>query len=130
MNDLMQPAKPRVSHSRIVVVEQVYFQDANGGDPTSTDTRFSRAIHTDEQPYRRPAIKVGPEWTKVDTGWIERVGLLVVANNGTVPIAVGVGREHEDLSIPPNESMRVVPKCPIYVRCHAEVRCTVTAFPW
>jgi hypothetical protein len=66
------------SKSRIGVVESVYCQQP-GDNPISAESRFSRWLNTDEQPYSRK-IKVTEEWQPLDWGWLKKASMLVVVN--------------------------------------------------
>lgn len=72
---------------RLSVTGSVYFQPADGGEPTADGEAWSRPLDTDEQPYRREQ-KVGEDWTELDCGWLDRAGYLRVANRGRRSIAV------------------------------------------
>jgi hypothetical protein len=63
---------------RLGVVETVYLQRP-GGQPVSVESRFSRRLLSDEQPYLRQ-FKVGPEWTLLDRGWLTECSCLVLSN--------------------------------------------------
>lgn len=133
--------------AHLVVIEQVYYQMMDGGQPTSTELRYTRWLDTDEQPFVR-RTKVGSEWTPLETGWVKRASLLVLHNEGEereqgIPsptmkaelasrvievrfngITVAVIR--------PGESMRLEPVCLKYVvlRCQkGTTRLTVTLIP-
>lgn len=62
----------------LIVVEQVYFQGA-GGQPTSTESRFSRQLQTDEQPWHCQ-MTLTEKWVPLDCGWVVEAGMLVVKN--------------------------------------------------
>ena len=120
---------------RITVVETVYYQP-QGDDATAIDGSYSRELNSHEQIYRRNC-EVGEEWEPLDSGWIDRAGLLVVKNTeGLNQQRMPTGEEKEELKrkvlqiaykgeedccwlIPPGESMRGLPshiKC-LVVRC-------------
>ena len=62
----------------MTVVEQVYYQ-VSGGQPRLVESRFSRKLESDEQPYERH-LKVGVEGAPLDCGWIEKASQLVITN--------------------------------------------------
>jgi hypothetical protein len=64
--------------SEITVVEQVYHQ-LSGSQPRAIESRFSRELESDEQPYERH-LKVGEESVPLDCGWIKEASQLVIIN--------------------------------------------------
>ncbi len=64
--------------NRITVVETVYHQ-VMGDQPDCLESRFTREVESQEQPYRRNC-KVGEEWQALDTGWLDEVSMLVIRN--------------------------------------------------
>lgn len=61
---------------RITVVEAVYFE-GSGQEPISWHTNGSRLVTEPEQAYQR-RIKVGPDWTTLDLGWIAAPGMILI----------------------------------------------------
>lgn len=122
---------------RIVVVETVFHQPPDAG-PSSTLSRFSRWLESDERPYVR-GLRLGPAWQPVEQGWLDRGGsMLVVANDETEAgrvIEVGLWTGTEALPfarLPPGEAVRlpVVDVGLLRLRASgAAVRCTQTLFP-
>jgi hypothetical protein len=71
--------------NRIVVVENVYHQSAEGLNPTHVYPRYTQFLTTDEQPYLRHT-KVEEEWVALDTGWLKECSLIVIENmEGSFP---------------------------------------------
>lgn len=70
--------RPRVTTSRVVVVETVYHHQ-HGGGATPIESRYSRPLATDEQLYSRQ-MKVGGEWVSLDGSWLREASLVVVRN--------------------------------------------------
>jgi len=70
------------TRSRLVVVENVYHQPADGFPTTAMgDTsRFHRELDSDEHPYERHKVAKG-EWEPIDHGWVDRCGMLLVRND-------------------------------------------------
>lgn len=62
-------AKAQKPRGRIVVVERLYHQPADGS-PTSTESAFSRMLDTDEQPFIRH-LQVKREFSAIPLGWFE-----------------------------------------------------------
>lgn len=139
----------RKPEARIVVVESVYHQRF-GEDPEEVQSRFSRALESNEQLYKRQ-LKATEEWQPLDCGWLRgNVGMLVIANtegqfltpNPTdeerealskrvIEVAYGAGIKFSWL-IPPGESMRGCPSSAgsLHVRCHSETATfTLYLFP-
>lgn len=69
--------KPGIN--RIVVVENVYHQGSDGMPTTHVYPRYTQFLTTDEQPYQRHT-KVGEEWVRLDTGWLNECSLIVLEN--------------------------------------------------
>ncbi len=72
-----QASKPPLA--RLVVLKSVYHQTANASPTLLPPVNFSRNLLSDEQVYTRE-MPVGTEWAKVEVGWVENVGYLVIAN--------------------------------------------------
>lgn len=79
---------------RIVVVEQVYHQPVDA-PPVLVESKYSRRIDSEEQPFGPRRLRVTEEWQELSAGWIEGVGLLVVSNE-----------EGKGLQVQPSESER------------------------
>src|SRR4051812_39423985 len=62
----------------LTVVEMVYHQ-VTAGQPIVAESRFGRHLKTDEQPYRR-TFRLGEQWVSVETGWVDRPAMLMIAN--------------------------------------------------
>src|SRR2546430_1443930 len=62
---MKQQPKPK---NRILVVEQVAFQQADSGNVVPAECRFSRELASDEVPMVR-SVTVTEEWAKLDLGW-------------------------------------------------------------
>lgn len=65
--------------SRIVVVDKAYFQAPNI-DPLGKSLSFVRVVESDDTPFFNPRMKVGPDPSRIDAGWVENPGELVVVN--------------------------------------------------
>lgn len=63
---------------QLTVVEHVYHQPA-GEQPTGIETRFSRHLKTQEQPYCRRLL-IGEDWVALDHGWVNEASHMVVQN--------------------------------------------------
>lgn len=66
-----QNPKPRMG-----VVETVYHQSP-GDNPTSVESKFSRLLKSDDQPFSRK-MTVGAEWVEISTGWLEKSPLSMI----------------------------------------------------
>lgn len=66
--------------SRLTVITTVSFQPKDG-PPTSNGKPFDRVVKTDEQPYGPRRLKVGEEWTQLETGWLSEAGHVVIEND-------------------------------------------------
>jgi hypothetical protein len=62
----------------LTVIETVHYQQEDS-EASTTDSRYSRRLGTNEQVYRRQ-MPVGKDWKKLDTGWIEQAGMLCLTN--------------------------------------------------
>jgi hypothetical protein len=72
--------------ARLTVVAGAYHHSA-GGTPTQAPLKFARRLSTDEQPWPRRG-KAGPDWRPLfdpEKCWLQRVGYLVLANEGAGP---------------------------------------------
>lgn len=140
--------------ARLTVVESVYYQ-AFGEDPFGVAHNFSRGLETNEQPYIRK-LTATEEWTKLDTGWLEKCSELVIVNEeGNFPHRLPTAEKRLEISkriievgnaipylddvhciktweIRPKEDMR---GCPadldnIYIRCQSgRAKLTVYIIP-
>lgn len=63
---------------RLTIVETVYHRQY-GEEATSVESRFTRELETQEQPYTR-RLKVEEDWRSLDVGWIAQVGMLIIEN--------------------------------------------------
>lgn len=77
-----------VPNTRMVVVESIFQQTINQ-QPQSAGQQFVRwlttgnssSVNCAEKMYNpERIIKVGQEWKVIDTGWIEKVGMLLITN--------------------------------------------------
>ncbi len=81
--------------SRITVIEHIYHQEF-GESPTQVESRYSRDLDNDTQPYTRN-LRVGEAWEPLDTGWIAEAGLLIIQNNeGKFPFCNPTEEEREE----------------------------------
>lgn len=114
--------------SRITVVEQVIWQE-EGEQPVSFTTRFSRSVGSKEQPYSRKLL-IGPSWVKLDLGWVEDPGMLLIYNGSKVEVAIHL--QGAGILIPPNDSLRIKPEDWATISFFSpvsETKVTVTIFP-
>lgn len=65
---------------RVTVIDTIYHQ-LPGEQPVSIDSRFGYAVTSDERPYVRK-FRLGEEWIPVDVGWVEKISMLVISNEG------------------------------------------------
>lgn len=117
---------------RISIVETIVHQ-APKSNPVVIETRLSQMIKSDEEPYFRPRLKVGNEWIKIDTGWLDgstedkQVGRIVIKNHGPdretqgnltkkekeqiegmyLELSIGCNMPISNLIIPVNDSIRI-----------------------
>lgn len=138
--------------SRITVVETVAHQPGEG-QPTSSESRFTRPLRSNEEVWRK-TLKVSEEWVKVEWGWVEKVGMLVIHNEegknrqvyptddeaktqASRIIEIATQRQEYQIiqafaQVFPGESSRFHPVKDIdyYVRCKSgQVRCLLIVFP-
>lgn len=136
---------------RVTVVETVHHQLPDA-EPATVETRFQRWLESDEQLYRR-TLRVGAEWTPIDTGWVESPAVLLLRNDremfavqpteeektmaaGKV-LEIGVRLDGADAVVPlfavhPGHSFRAEPLAvkSLRVRCRVgSTKCTVAAVP-
>lgn len=134
--DLAASTKPRPN--RITVVETVYHQVGND-KPMSVESRFSRAIESDEQVYERRhknSQVATAERKRLDYGWVDSPGMVVIRNDESDSESARVlqvsfpGIDKGSFDIPPGESLRCSPSHSIMVRAACEtVAFTLHAFP-
>lgn len=65
--------------SRITVVETVFFEDGQGGKPVSGESRWSKLLDSDEQPFVR-RMKVSEHWKPLEVGWLSACSMLCITN--------------------------------------------------
>src|SRR6185312_8298003 len=75
---LPSPKLKPTNRARLGLVCTVYHQQP-GNEPISAESRFSRWLESEEQPYLRKLV-IGEEWTLLDCGWLEDVGMLLLRN--------------------------------------------------
>jgi hypothetical protein len=68
---------PPQPQTRFVVYEVVSYA---GSPPAQWESRYSRPLTEDEQPYGPRHLKVGPGWAPLDTGWVAGPALLLLSN--------------------------------------------------
>ena len=134
---------------RFTVVEQVYHRPMDS-DPELFRHGYSRELQTTEQVYRRQ-IKVGEDWTPLDTGWLEdKVGMICLSNEEGKRLQVYPTEEEQaeidekiiqvsydqdpDRAwiIPPGETFRSSPSSQhkLFIRCLSGVaRCDLFIVP-
>ncbi len=65
---------------RLVVVGSVHYQSFAGDETLTASLRFARELGTgDAQGYVR-RLRVGPEWQRLDLGWVTEAAAVVVDN--------------------------------------------------
>lgn len=77
----LPPPDPKPAPARLTILSTVYHQPPEG-NPACTESRTSRDLLSDEQPYERHT-RVGPEWTPLNTEWVRDPGFLAIRNDGT-----------------------------------------------
>jgi hypothetical protein len=140
---------PPQPQTRFVVYEVVSYA---GNPPAQWESRYSRPVTEDEQPYGPRHLKVGPEWAPLDLGWVTAPALLLLSNPRPAWSRQPTAGEREEaggrvvqvawelpgqflvlgVQIRPGESCRFEPLTPelLRVRCPAgECRLTVVALP-
>jgi hypothetical protein len=74
------PGSKSVPRSRIVVTQQFYHQTGNEQYSAQVGN-FVRWIANDEAVYDpKRKVKATTQWQPIDTGWVKRIGLLVISN--------------------------------------------------
>lgn len=126
-----------IPEDRIVVVENVYHQTEET-NPVMVESRFSKKINSQEQPYTR-IMKVGPPLVPVDLGWLKDAPLSMLLLQNASPkgekgstVEVCGRTPVADYILPPGESLRVQPVegfAPL-LRCpEGQAKVIVTAYP-
>lgn len=69
--------------NRITVVQHVYHQSEDSGEPLAVDSTYGRQLMSGEELYTR-TIKVGTAEIPLDLGWVpvQDSGLLLISNAG------------------------------------------------
>ena len=114
------PPAPKKPAPRLTVVERITYERPDK-DAVSVNAGFALVIVGDEQLYQRE-LRVGPNWTPLDTGWLgNSVSRVVLQNNanpkddkaGTVRIGFGTGRPGPEtvwgIDVPPGQSVTFQP---------------------
>lgn len=125
----------RIPKPRVVVVGHVYHQNI-GEQPKNVESRFVRLLDSDDQPIIRRRFTVGESWQKIDFGWIQKPGMLVIENlEGRFIQTIPAPDEIKEASkkvleisnenslpiflIPAGEDMRGMPGADLYIRCQS-----------
>lgn len=121
---------------RMVVHETLQHQNP-GGSPTSVVRKFLRRLSSDEQPFTR-RFTVTQATTALETGWLDRTSMLLLANDGgpdSAAVTVGMISSLGVIGfarIRPGESLRLEPYdlAAIRVRSDGEpVKCVLHLLP-
>lgn len=135
------------NQARITVIETIYFQSPDS-QPIGTEDRTLITLDTDEQPYIRN-LTIGPEWKRLDAGWLETASLIHLRNNeGTYLDKHPTEEERAEMNgriveiagdqtppfalVRPGRSIRMEPYCldSTFLRCcSGSAKCTLTIFP-
>lgn len=73
-----QARELRLAQARVTVVESVY-HFLPKRQPQGSEVRYSRTLASAEQIYVR-LMQIGPEWAKLDCGWVKAASMLVLSN--------------------------------------------------
>lgn len=146
--NVLRANRPR---NRMTTTETVTYEREDG-DPFQVNTKCSRAIEQDTQPYQRE-IKVTDEWKPIDLGWavewdkigtihIEHLGEKTPQRNPTPEeklesasrsLYVTLGSDSKAfLEYFPKDSFRAILSDPRALRIRAKsgsIRCLLTIFP-
>ena len=83
----MREEKQARLNSGVLIVVKTFYHQLGGMDPVSADTRYTRNLQTDEQPYvRHLSLSQETGWVPIDAGWLNAVGasyIRVKNNEGT-----------------------------------------------
>ena len=149
----MDPKPTRLPH--LVVIETVVWRPPYASPPPACEHKYPVLLTTDDRPYGpREHKNVGPEWVKLDFGWIiengKKPSMIVIANLRPPRIVYPTEEEIEDdrkkvvevttnpygddadqnWLIPPGQNMRGMPGGEVWVRCrHKTTTVEVTVFP-
>lgn len=146
-------SSPGAAH--LTVVETIYHV-LDGGQPTVTEHRRSYQLLSQDSPLGPRRLTVGPEWQKLEQGWLSRLSVLHIENlEGThfrvnptpaelaqiEQLVVEVGFLASELTpdqvmpcweIKPGRAFRGSPSPgkDIYLRCrNGSALCSLTLFP-
>lgn len=82
---------------RYTVVEVVSHQSESGQPTMISDSRYSRQLLTDEQPFIRKG-KANEEWQPLTQGWLPQTSLLCLRNDAGKFSRVPTKEEREELA--------------------------------
>lgn len=70
---------PKPLPDRVTVVDMLYHVPADA-QPRAFESRYSRPLATQQEPYQRARLEATPEWTLVNTGWLASCSGLLLRN--------------------------------------------------
>lgn len=79
---------------RVTVAGSVYHQ-IPGETPLQADIRYARWLDSDQDPYSRTRMPVGEQWQPIESGWIEKPGMIIVTNRRDQPGMTPTATERE-----------------------------------
>lgn len=131
--------------NRVTVIEQIHYEQG-GEQPLSWERRFFQIVSLSEQPYSR-TLRAGSTPRKLEAGWIENPGMLLILNDEGRPGDVILSAEEKaaierrilvvdtggvQLFIPPRDLLRITPSCvtDLQISCPIDdCRFTLVVFP-
>ena len=107
--------------NRVTVVQHVYHQSEDSGEPLAVSSTYNRRLDSGEEPYTR-VVKVGTLEIPLDLGWVPvpDCALLLISNAGdknTVEVLAGsvpftVIQPGESCRFSPAPAVRLTIRCP------------------
>lgn len=102
--DVRELVPEKFKVARITIVSNIYHQ-LPGDNPYHLPDNCELEVASEEEPYQRK-YKLGDSPVPIDTGWIEEIGLVHIANLGDVSATLKLG----DLEIPPYAPTIIFPR--------------------
>lgn len=91
--------------ARVVVVEQVYYQD-DGCQPSSVDLGHVVPVGREQPFVRRTEAQL--EWAPVERGWVEECSLMLIVNKSKTSVEVRFGAG-DPVAVVPGANLRAHP---------------------
>jgi len=118
---------------RLVIVETVT-HEAGGNHSVAEPPGFVANLESDSEPFARKALKVGTEWVRLDTGWVDAASMVLIHNwdkKRTIEVLLAP-TENVALLVRPGTSTRFWPGANALIQLRTvggEATCAVYVYP-